>query len=101
MSEAEAETPDEVTRAIQLAKKFLLHAFQGEKIENLGLEEVRKEHNGHWDVTFGFNRSWDHPPGNTFLQMATQASRIRRTYKKVKVDLNRSEGLAIFNHNND
>ena len=43
MSEAEADKPDEVTAAIQVAKEFFLKAFQGERLENLGLEEVRQD----------------------------------------------------------
>ncbi len=56
MSEA-VDKPDEVTAAIQAAKEFLLKTFQGEKIENLGLEEVRQnKHDDTWEVTLGFSR---------------------------------------------
>ena len=56
MSEAEADKPDEVAAAIQVAKEFL-KAFQGERIEHLGLEEARQnKHEKTWDITFGFNR---------------------------------------------
>lgn len=82
MSEAEADKLDEVTEAIQAAKEFLLKAFQGERIENLGLEEVKRGGPGNtWDITLGFTRRWDYPqPENTFLQMAAAAAaRPQRT----------------------
>ncbi len=102
MSDVEAEKPDEVTRAIRVAKEFLRQAFQGETIENLGLEEVKKDYDSIWDVTLGFNRRWDYPPANnTFLQIAAAAARPQRTYKVVKVDLSGSKGLSITNRKDD
>ena len=99
MSEARTDKPDEVTAAIQAAKEFLLKAFQGERLENLGLEEVRRSQHGDiWEITFGFNRRWDSPPpNNTFLAMAAAAAAARpqRTYKVVTVDLNGPKGLSI------
>ena len=53
---SEAEAPDDLAQAIKVAKAFFLQAFQGENIENLGLEEVRRNHGSVWDVTLGFNR---------------------------------------------
>jgi hypothetical protein len=103
MNDVQAER-DELTDAIQLAKAFLLKAFQGEKIENLGLEEVRRDHGSIWDITLGFSRSWDHPtPNNTFLQMAAAAAAARpqRVYKVVKVDLDGAQGLSISNREDD
>lgn len=79
MSEADTDKPDEVTAAIQAAREFLLKAFWGERIENLGLEKVRRSQSGDtWDITFGFNRRWDHPPpSNNFLAMAAAAAAAR------------------------
>lgn len=105
MSEAEASKPDEVTAAIQVAKEFLLKAFQGERIENLGLEEViQNTYEKTWNVTFGFNRRWDYPPpGNQFLAMAAAAATARpqRVYKVVTVDLNGPKGISITNRHDD
>lgn len=99
---SEVETPDDVTRAIKMAKEFLLKAFQGEKIENLGLEEVKHDYGSEWEITLGFNRRWDYPAGsNAFLQMAAAAARPHRTYKVVKVDLDGPKGLSIFNRKED
>lgn len=105
MSEAETNKPDEITAAIQVAKEFLLKAFQGEKLENLGLEEVqRNKHDGTWEITLGFSRRWDHPPpNNQFLAMAAAAAAARpqRTYKVVTVDLSGPRGLSITNRHDD
>ena len=105
MSEAETDKPDEVTAAIQVAREFLLKAFQGEKVENLGLEEVRRNtRDGTWDITFGFNRRWHPPPPpNNFraLGAAGAAARPQRTYKVVTVDLNGPKGLSITNRHDD
>lgn len=97
MSEAETDKPDEVTAAIRVVKEFLLKAFQGEKLENLGLEEVRRnKYEDTWDITFGFNRCWDHLlPSNNFLAMA--AARPQRTYKVVTADLKGPKGFSITN----
>ncbi len=104
MSEA-VEKPDEVTAAIRTAKEFLLKAFQGEKIENLGLEEVRRnKHDDTWEITLGFSRRWEAPPpNNTFLAMAAAAAAARplRTYKVVTVDPNGPKGLSITNRQDD
>ena len=98
MSEARVEELDDVNKAIRLAKAFLLKAYEGETIENLGLEEVRQNHGSIWDVTLGFNRRWDHPQGaNSFLQMAALAARPQRTYKLIQVDLSGPTGLSITN----
>lgn len=105
MSEAETDKPDEVTAAIQVAKEFLLKAFQGEKLENLGLEEVRwNKTENTWGITFGFNRRWDHPPpSNNFLAMAAAAAAARpqRTYKVVTVDLSGPKRISIINRHED
>jgi hypothetical protein len=104
MSEVESTKPDEVTEAIQTAKALLLKAFQGEKLENLGLEELRHEHGRKWEITLGFNRRWDHPPAtNSFLQMAAiaAAARPQRTYKVVRVDLDDPEEFSISNRKDD
>lgn len=104
MSEAD-DKPDEVTAAIQAAKQFLLKAFQGENLENLGLEEVRRStHGDTWEVTLGFSRQWDHPPpNNAFLAMAAAAAAARpqRTYKVVTIDPNGPKGLSITNRHDD
>lgn len=105
MSEAGTDKLDEVAAAVQAAKEFLLKAFQGEKIENLGLEEVRRNKREHtWEITLGFNRRWDSPPpNNNFLAMAAAAAAARppRTYKVVTVDLNGLEEFSITNRQDD
>jgi hypothetical protein len=106
MSETEAEKYDELTQAIQMAKTFLLKAFNGEKIENLGLEEV--QHNPYdstWDITLGFNRPREflNPASNAFLQVAAAASAARppRIYKVVRINMREGEAVSIKNRKDD
>lgn len=75
MSEAKAEDPDELSRAIAMAKDYLLKAFKDESIHNLGLEEVQRDpYTRIWDVTLGFNRpaAVNQNLPNTFLQVAAR-----------------------------
>ena len=103
MSDTEAVRSDEVTRAVQAAKDFLLHAFKDEKIENLSLEEVKHDRGGQWDITLGFSRRSEVPLSmtNSFLQAAAAAARSQRAYKVVKVDLDGPRGLSITNRRDD
>ena len=104
MSEA-VDEPDEVMAVIRTAKEFLLKAFQDEKIESLGLEEVRRnKHDDTWKITLGFSRRWEAPPpNNTFLAMAATAAaaRLPRTYKVVTIDSHGPKGLSITNRADD
>ncbi len=106
MSETEAEGADELTNAIHMAKAYLLKAFKGERIENLGLEEVQHdEYQYSWDITLGFNRPRDISqtmPSN-FLQFAAAASAARppRIYKVVRVDMQKGEAVSIKNRKDD
>jgi hypothetical protein len=107
MSETEAEKPDEITSAIQMAKAYLLKAFKGEKIENLALEEVEHDPYQHiWDITLGFDRPRDIPRAipvpNEFLRLAAaSAARPPRIYKVVRIDFNRGEAVSIKNRKDD
>jgi len=103
---SEAEKSDELTTAIQMAKAYLLNAFKGERIENLGLEEVEHDPHQHsWDITLGFNRPRDVPPAepNNFLQFAAAAAAARppRVYKVVRVDMQAGEAISIKNRKDD
>ena len=103
---SEAERPDELTLAIQMAKAYLLKAFSGEKIENLGLEEVKHDpYQHHWDITLGFDRPRVLPsnPPNHFLQFAAAAAAVRppRIYKVVRIDMQNGEATSITNRKDD
>ena len=51
----------DVKEAVQLAKRHLLQVFSGEKITDVGLEEVEFDNTkGDWKITMGFTRPWDH-----------------------------------------
>jgi hypothetical protein len=106
MSEAESEEPDELTKAIQMAKEYLIKAFKNEKIENLGLEEVQHDPYQHaWDITLGFNRQRDIPQTapNAFLQFAAAASAARppRVYKVVRINMLDGAAVSIKNRKDD
>lgn len=102
---SEAEKPDDLTMAIQTAKAYLARAYKDEKIENVGLEEVKHDEYGTtWDITLGFNRPREVPQSlNNFLQAAAAAAAVRpqRVYKVVKVDLNGLKGISISNRKDD
>lgn len=101
----ETESQDEMSKAILLSKSHLIRAFQGEHVQNLGLEEIKQDINDfhQWQVTWGFDRHWEYSGENTFLRMAAQAAAARpqRIYKVVTVDLNTGKGLSIVNRKDD
>ena len=111
MSHTEIEQPDDLSIAVSMAKSFVRKAFDGEAIENLGLEEVRPpDHGTVWQVTLGFDRSRPrrtteaHPAliPNAFLQAAADAAaRPQRVYKIVEVDTRIPKALSIVNWKED
>ncbi len=73
----------EPSEAIRKAKQWLASTFADEHIANIGLEEVRWR-DGNWEITLGFNRSWDQE--DTLAQvLGSIAHRNRRDYKLLVV----------------
>jgi len=78
--------------AVKLAKDYITELFAGEKIGNLGLEELDYDDSKHvWVVTIGFVRVWDHCPLDQVGCLATELLQRSpfdgrpRTYKTVTV----------------
>jgi len=76
----------EVKQAVELAKSHIEDLFGGERISNVGLEEVEfDDRSAEWSVTIGFSRPWDKPE-NTFAVLAQQLTYPKRTYKVVRIN---------------
>ena len=91
-----------VKQAVQAAMDFVRDMYSGEKISNLGLEEVRLDDDT-WYVTVGFSRPWDYPKlqppsllevARTNLGSRTESS-PDRDYKVVKVDQSTGEVIGM------
>jgi hypothetical protein len=102
MARAEAQRID-VKRAVQAAMDYVrnLYAAAGEKISNLGLEEVVLDKDV-WRVTVGFSRPWDYPKATTtsYDRLASdlfqqQEPSPDRDYKVVKVDPWTGESIGM------
>ncbi len=74
----------DVKEAVSTAKQYIVSLFDGEEIQNVGLEEVVfEEFQKKWNVTIGFSRSWE----NTgFLTAAFGEVRTKRSYKVLCID---------------
>ena len=66
--------------AAKTAKDYIVDIFGDEKIEHVGLEEVKFNHGTEdWEITIGFSRPWDRS-GLAILPDPT-----RRSYKVVHI----------------
>ncbi len=72
----------EPSEAVRHAKRWLASVYADEKIENLGLEEVRWK-GGNWEITLGFDRY----AGGPGIPLGSLSSFVkpRRDYKVVVV----------------
>ena len=51
-------------QAVKLAKDWLTEQLADEKVEDIGLEEVKfDQHFQTWEITLGFSRPWDRKGG--------------------------------------
>ena len=79
----------DVKEAVETAKKYVTELFEGESMENLGLEEVVYEADV-WKITVGFNRPWDQIKNLADALSAASEGQIpewrRRSYKIVQID---------------
>ena len=87
----------EVKEAIALAKRFLGEVFAGERITELGLEEVEFDDNsGVWYITLGFSRGWDHEPGSVAAAVAGTTGK-KRIYKVVRISDSNQGKISVKN----
>ena len=73
----------EPSEAIRHAKRWLTSIYSDEKIDNVGLEEVRWNE-GNWEITLGFDRFSSYS-GNSVHSIAAQFENPKRYYKVVIV----------------
>ena len=71
-------------QAVKLAKDWLTEQLADEKVEDIGLEEVKfDQHFQTWEITLGFSRPWDRKGG--FLATMTAGNSTPRSYKVLVV----------------
>ena len=88
----------DIKEAIKKAISCVKDVFSDEKIEYVGLEEVRfDKEDGVWEVTVGFSRPWDSPKPvlNQFSEILNPTPPKMRHYKIVKIDDTSGEVKAI------
>ena len=80
----------DVKEAVKTAKVYVTDLFEGEDIENMGLEEVLFDDGaGVWKVTVGFTRPWDRAKNFVDAMSAVSAGEFpewkRRSFKVVQI----------------
>jgi len=71
--------------AVRAAKKWLAAVYAEERIDKIGLEEIRWR-DGNWEVTLGFNRNFHEPDGvSPMAELHELYARRRRDFKIVVV----------------
>ena len=80
----------DVKEAVKTAKTYVTELFEGEGLENVGLEEVLfDDEAGVWRVTVGFNRPWDNAKNLADAMSAISAGELpewrRRSFKVVRI----------------
>ncbi len=81
----------DVRDAVKTAKDHVAYLFEGEGLENIGLEEVMLEAEADvWKVTVGFTRPWDRVKGVADAMKALSSNEMpewnRRSFKVVRID---------------
>lgn len=92
----------DVKEAVETAKKYVAEIFEGESIENLGLEEVVYDGEAVvWKMTVGFNRPWDQIKNLADALSAASDGHIpewrRRSYKIVQIDAQTGKVISMTN----
>lgn len=96
----------EVKEAIAAAKSYVANVFDGDKIQNLGLEEIEfDDTNQLWIVTVGFSRPWDRRTPTLHDQMIGNYGRRdpyrpNRDYKVVSVRDSDGKVVSVRNYDN-
>lgn len=87
----------EVKEAVNMAKEHIRNLYEGEKIVNLGLEEVELA-NDVWSIAVGFSRPWDSTPRDMLGH--PQGPRAR-SYKVVRISDRDGTVLSVVSHSAD
>lgn len=96
----------EVRQAVRTATEYVRQAFSGEKISNLGLEEVEYvPDRSEWLITVGFSRPWNYPKkqknllnlSESLFPKEAYAQPPDRDYKVVHIDEASGQVTAIKN----
>ncbi len=84
-----------VKQAVQIAKAYVVDAFEYDRIERVGLEEISfDEEHDQWWITVGFSRPWDleadfepadYGVGGWQFKYQELVNLLSRTYKRVAV----------------
>ena len=80
----------DVKEAVKTAKDYVTELFEGEDLENVGLEEVLFDDEAEvWKVTVGFTRPWDRAKNLMDAMSAVSAGEFpewkRRSFKVVQI----------------
>ena len=74
----------DVKQAVRTAREYVGELFDGEEIDNVGLEEVVfDDESDQWLITIGFSRPWDRPKA---LSAALREDPLKRSYKVVRIN---------------
>ena len=90
----------EVREAIIKSKEYIKEIFSGEKVEDIGLEELEfDDARNQWSITLGFSRLWPdqldknipsvtidgQPRLSDFYRQLPNRSPLKRTYKVITI----------------
>lgn len=87
----------EVKEAVKMAKEHIRDLYEGEKIVNLGLEEVELSGNV-WRIAVGFSRPWDSVPRD---MLGHPQGPRERSYKVVRISDSDGRVLSVESHSAD
>ena len=92
----------DVRDAVKTAKDYVADLFEGEGLENIGLEEVVFENEADvWKVTVGFTRPWDRVKRVADVMKALSSDEIpewkSRSLKVVRIEDGSGKVLSLTN----
>lgn len=87
----------EIREAVEMAKEHIRELYEGEKIRNLGLEEVELA-NDVWSIAVGFSRPWD---SYTHDIVGNRTGPRTRSYKVVRISDIDGTILSVVSHSAD
>lgn len=75
-------------QAVEKAKDYVTDLFADERIEHVGLEEIKFD-SGVWEVTIGFSRPWN----RSTLPLVPNPA--HRSYKTVRISDRREKVISM------